>query len=501
MFRLASSLASKVRLPDSTIRLVPARFCWRRNFFSQNIKFCGPLIAHPANQLIQRPKLAENHTCDLDEDGLRYLSIMRQAMFIEGRKVLGSGVDAMDLKSGIYMALDAINKHLKCRARMVNTFEEISQVGTAAGGVRKIGELIAEAMEGVGKGGFCIVSEKKNCNIELELMHAMKLNWGNILHIYPDEKFRTIVFKNPNVLIHENKISNKNVVKHILGPNAYKRPLLIITEGVEMEVAGSLVLSPACCQSEICVVKPLEFEENWKGIIQDLAIFTGGRVVTGESDFIFLPTMLGSCKEAVVSGSEMMIRGSSGGHARIRSRCEQLRSAIKLSTSDYERKLLEERLMKLSAKVATLKVGGATRTEVHKRSKRVHIALNAVKAAVEEGILPGGGVALLHASKELDKLQMSSSGEKIGVQLLQHVLKMPVYTIASAAGFEGSVVVRKLLEHDNPDIGFDPVRGEYVDAVECGLVDPLKLIKKILDDVTSYFLTELLVPLQDSPVT
>lgn len=244
-----------------------------------------------------------------------------------------------------------------------------------------------------------------------------------------------------------------------------------------MEVAGSLILDRICVSTKFCLVKPPEFEENCKGIMQDLAVLTGGWVVTAESNSLLARLKLGSCKEVVISDNEMVILGGSGSQADIEKRCEQLRSAIKASTSDYEIKLLEERLLNLSCGALIVKVtGGST------KNKRIVNALNAVKAAMEDGIIPGGGVALFHASKELDKLQTTSLGGKIGVQLLQQALKMPVCTIASAAGVDGSAVAEKLLEQDNPDVGYDPARGEYVDVIKLGIFDPLKLVIKELDD-------------------
>lgn len=331
-------------------------------------------------------------------------------------------------------------------------------------------------MEKVGKEGLFIIYDEEKKKNELKFLRGMKLNWGAVSSFFIDDETQTCVLKNPKVLINENKISKK-IVKQAIGPIGYKQPLFIIAEDVEVEVAGSLILDRICVSTKFCLVKPPEFEENCKGIMQDLAVLTGGWVVTAESNSLLARLKLGSCKEVVISDNEMVILGGSGSQADIEKRCEQLRSAIKASTSDYEIKLLEERLLNLSCGALIVKVtGGST------KNKRIVNALNAVKAAMEDGIIPGGGVALFHASKELDKLQTTSLGGKIGVQLLQQALKMPVCTIASAAGVDGSAVAEKLLEQDNPDVGYDPARGEYVDVIKLGIFDPLKLVIKELDD-------------------
>lgn len=426
----------------------------------------------------------KNPTCEPDEYGIKYLPVMRQAMWIEGRKVLEAGIDAMDLKDGIYMAFDAIKGHLKCRARVASRSDEIAQVGrTAANGDKRIGVLLTKIMEKVRKDGLFIIYDEEKKKNELKFLRGMKLNWGTVSSFFIDDETQTCVLKNPKILINENKLSKK-IVKQAIGPIGYKQPLLIIAEDVEVEVAGSLIQDRICVSTKFCLVKPPEFEENCKGIMQDLAVLTGGWVVTAESNSLLARLKLGSCKEVVISDNGMVILGGSGSQADIENRCEQLRSAIKSSTSDYEIKLLEERIRNLSCGALIVKVtGGST------KNKRIVNALNAAKAAMEDGILPGGGVALLHASKELDKLQTTSLGGKIGVQLLQQALKMPVCTIASAVGVDGSAVAEKLLEQENPGIGYDPARGEYVDVIKLGIIDPLKLVIKELDDAISYFVT------------
>ncbi|KAH9668610.1 60 kDa chaperonin [Citrus sinensis] len=273
---------------------------------------------------------------------------------------------------------------------------------TAANEDKRIDVLLTEVMEKVGKEGLFIIYDEEKKKNELKFLRGMKLNWGAVSSFFIDDETQTCVLKNPKVLINENKISKK-IVKQAIGPIGYKQPLFIIAEDVEVEVAGSLILDRICVSTKFCLVKPPEFEENCKGIMQDLAVLTGGWVVTAESNSLLARLKLGSCKEVVISDNEMVILGGSGSQADIEKRCEQLRSAIKASTSDYEIKLLEERLLNLSCGALIVKVQWfrtfTFASVSFTKNKRIVNALNAVKAAMEGGIIPGGGVALFHASK------------------------------------------------------------------------------------------------------
>ncbi|KAH0993650.1 hypothetical protein GBA52_005133 [Prunus armeniaca] len=468
MYRLASSLASKARVARNCSKQIGGTLSWSRNYAAKDIKFGVEARALMLNgvedladavkvtmgpkgrnvvieQSFGAPKVTKdgvtvaksiefkdkiknvgaslvkqvaNATNDAAGDGTTCATILTRAIYTEGCKSVAAGMNAMDLRRGITMAVDSVVTNLKSRARMISTSEEIAQVGTiSANGDREIGELIAKAMEKVGKEGVITIS------------------------VY-----------------------------------------------VESEALATLILNKLRAGIKVCAIKAPGFGENRKSSLQDLAVLTGGSLITEELglnlDKVELD-MLGTCKKVTISKDDTVILDGAGDKKAIDERSEQIRSAIELSTSDYDKEKLQERLAKLSGGVAVLKIGGASETEVGEKKDRVTDALNATKAAVEEGIVPGGGVALLYASKELEKLPTANFDQKIGVQIIQNALKAPVHTIASNAGVEGAVVVGKLLEQDNPDLGYDAAKGEYVDMVKSGIIDPLKVIRTALVDAAS----------------
>ncbi|XP_039135017.1 LOW QUALITY PROTEIN: chaperonin CPN60-2, mitochondrial-like [Dioscorea cayenensis subsp. rotundata] len=541
MYRAALSLASKSRIVGSSSRQIGSRVSWSRNYAAKDIKFgvearalmlkgvedladavkvtMGPKGRNVVlEQSWGAPKVTKdgvtvaksiefkdrvknmgaslvkqvaNATNDVAGDGTTCATVLTRAIFAEGCKSVAAGMNAMDLRRGITMAVDSVVTNLKSRARMISTSEEIAQVGTiSANGEREIGELIAKAMEKVGKEGVITIQDGKTLYNELEVVEGMKLDRGYISpYFITNQKTQKCELDEPLILIHEKKISSINAVVKVLELALKKqRPLLIVAEDIESDALATLILNKLRAGIKVCAIKAPGFGENRKASLQDLAVLTGGELITEELGMNLEKVeadMLGSCKKATISKDDTIVLDGAGDKKGIEERSELIRSGIELSTSDYDKEKLQERLAKLSGGVAVLKIGGASEAEVGEKKDRVTDALNATKAAVEEGIVPGGGVALLYASKELDKLQTANFDQKIGVQIIQNALKTPVHTIASNAGVEGAVVVGKLLEQDNPDLGYDAAKGEYVDMVKSGIIDPLKVIRTALVDAAS----------------
>ncbi|XP_061337490.1 chaperonin CPN60-2, mitochondrial isoform X2 [Gastrolobium bilobum] len=537
MYRFATSLASKARIARSSSQQIGSRVRWSRNYAAKDIKFgvearalmlkgveeladavkvtMGPKGRNVViEQSFGAPKVTKdgvtvaksiefkdkvknigaslvkqvaNATNDVAGDGTTCATILTRAIFTEGCKSVAAGMNAMDLRRGINMAVDAVVTNLKSRARMISTSEEIAQVGTiSANGEREIGELIAKAMEKVGKEGVITISDGKTLYNELEVVEGMKLDRGYISpYFITNQKNQKCELEDPLIIIHEKKISSINAVVKVLELALKRqRPLLIVAEDVESDALATLILNKLRAGIK---VSP-GFGENRKAGLQDLAVLTGAQLIQEELGLNLEKVdldMLGSCKKITISKDDTVILDGAGDKKAIEERCDQIRSAIENSTSDYDKEKLQERLAKLSGGVAVLKIGGASEAEVSEKKDRVTDALNATKAAVEEGIVPGGGVALLYASNELDKLQTANFDQKIGVQIIQNALKTSVHTIASNAGVEGAVVVGKLLEQNDPDLGYDAAKGEYVHMVKAGIIDPLKVIRTALVDAAS----------------
>jgi len=540
MYRAAASVASTIGRRSSRIQTA-SRFGWSRNYAAKEIRFgvdarsamlqgieqladavkvtMGPKGRNVViEQSFGAPKVTKdgvtvaksiefkdrvknvgaslvkqvaNATNDVAGDGTTCATILTRAIFTEGCKSVAAGMNAMDLRRGINMAVDSVVTHLKSRARMISTSEEIAQVGTiSANGEREIGELIARAMEKVGKEGVITVADGKTLYNELDVVEGMKLDRGYISpYFITNQKTQKCELENPLILIHEKKISSLQAVVRVMELAVERqKPLLIVAEDVESEALATLILNKLRAGVKVCAVKAPGFGDHRKNNLQDLAALTGGQVITEDLGMKLEKVqieMLGSAKKVTISKDDSIILDGGGDKKGLEERCEQIRSSIEASTSDYDKEKLQERLARLSGGVAVLKIGGASELEVGEKKDRVTDALNATKAAVEEGILPGGGVALLYAARELDKLQSANFDQKIGVQIIQNALKTPVHTIASNAGVEGAVVVGKLLEQENFDYGYDAAKGEYVDMVKAGIIDPLKVIRTALVDAAS----------------
>ncbi|EFJ52217.1 hypothetical protein VOLCADRAFT_79395 [Volvox carteri f. nagariensis] len=438
-------------------------------------------------------KQVASATNDVAGDGTTTATVLTRAILAEGCKSVAAGMNPMDLRRGINMAVDHVVSVLKGRAKMISTTEEIAQVGTiSANGEREIGDLIARAMEKVGKEGVITVNDGKTLDNELEVVEGMKFDRGYISpYFVTDQKTMKVELENPLILICEKRISGLASLLPVLEKVVQvQRPLLIIAEDVESEALATLIVNKLRAGLKVCAVKAPGFGDNRKANLQDIAILTGGEVISEELGHKVENVdvrSLGQAKRITVTKDDTIILHGAGSKADIASRCEMIRSAMDTTTSDYDREKLQERLAKLSGGVAVLKIGGASEVEVGEKKDRVVDALNATKAAVEEGIVPGGGAALLHASKALDdvKSKLDNFDQKIGVQIIQNALRVPMKTIASNAGVEGAVVVGKVLELEDPAMGYNAATGQYQDMVKGGIIDPLKVVRTALVDAAS----------------
>ncbi|KAG8380099.1 hypothetical protein BUALT_Bualt07G0158400 [Buddleja alternifolia] len=436
-------------------------------------------------------KQVANATNKVAGDGTTCATVLTQAIFKEGCKSVAAGVNVMDLRKGINLAVDAVVADLKSRALMISTPEEITQVATiSANGEREIGELLARAMEKVGKEGVITVADGNTLDNELEVVEGMKLTRGYMSPYFAtDGKTQKCELENPLILIHEKKISDMNALVRILELAVKRnRPLLIVAEDVESEVLTMLIINKHRAGLKVCAVKAPGFGDNKRASLEDLAILTGGEVISEEQGTTLNKVqidMLGSAKKVTVSLDDTLLLHGGGDKKLIEERCEQLRTAIEKSSAMFDKEKAQERLSKLSGGVAVFKVGGASEAEVGERKDRVTDALNATRAAVEEGIVPGGGVALLYATRVLKDLQTANEDQKRGVEIIENALKAPTFTIASNAGADGALVLGKLLEQDDLNLGYDAAKGEYVNMVEAGIIDPLKVIRTALVDAAS----------------
>ena len=456
---------------------------------AKNIEFSDRFMNLGAS-LVKQVASATN---DVAGDGTTTATVLTRVIFSEGCKSVAAGMNPMDLRRGIQAAVDKVVAELKSKAKLISTTEEIAQVGTiSANGEREIGDLIARAMEKVGKEGVITVADGKTLENELEVVEGMKFERGYISpYFITNAKNQKCELENPYVLIFEKKISGLNALLPVLeSVLKTSRPLLIVAEDVESEALATLIVNKLRGGVKICAVKAPGFGENRKSNLQDIAILTGGTVVSEDLghklDQVDI-SMLGTAKKITVSKDDTIILDGAGEKATIEERCEQLRDAIAESSSDYDREKMQERLAKLSGGVAVLKVGGGSEVEVSEKKDRVVDALNATKAAVDEGIVAGGGTALLKASKALTELEgsMPNFDQKVGVQIIKAAIRVPMKTIANNAGVEGSVVVEKVLGSDDDSWGYNAATGEYGDMIAAGVIDPLKVVRTALTDAAS----------------
>ncbi|GLR57470.1 chaperonin GroEL [Rhizobium indigoferae] len=430
-------------------------------------------------------------TNDLAGDGTTTATVLAQAIVKEGAKAVASGMNPMDLKRGIDIAVDAVVKELKTNARKISNNSEIAQVGTiSANGDEEIGRFLAEAMEKVGNEGVITVEEAKTAETELEVVEGMQFDRGYLSPYFVTNQDRMRVeFEDPYILIHEKKLSNLQSMLPVLEAVVQSgKPLLIIAEDVEGEALATLVVNKLRGGLKIAAVKAPGFGDRRKAMLEDIAILTGGTVISEDLGIKLenvTLNMLGRAKKVAIEKENTTVIDGVGSKAEIDGRVAQIRAQIEETTSDYDREKLQERLAKLAGGVAVIRVGGSTEVEVKEKKDRVDDALHATRAAVEEGILPGGGVALLRAVKALDGIPTANDDQRVGIDIVRRAVEAPVRQIAENAGAEGSVIVGKLREKSELSFGWNAQTGEYGDLYEQGVIDPAKVVRTALQDAAS----------------
>nr|PZN86073.1 MAG: chaperonin GroEL [Pseudomonadota bacterium] len=430
-------------------------------------------------------------TNDLAGDGTTTATVLAQAIVREGARSVAAGANPMDLKRGIDMAVNAIVADLKKNSKTVTNSSEIAQVGTiSANGDAEIGKMIAEAMEKVGKEGVITVEEAKSLETELEVVEGMQFDRGYISPYFitnPDKM--TVELEDPYILIHEKKLSSLQPLLPVLEAVVQTgKPLLVIAEDVENEALATLVVNKLRGGLKVAAVKAPGFGDRRKAMLEDIAILTNGQVVSEELGIKLENVtidMLGRAKRVTIDKDNTTIVDGAGKKENIDARIAQIKQQIEVTTSDYDREKLQERLAKLAGGVAVIKVGGATEVEVKERKDRVDDALHATRAAVEEGIVPGGGVALLRSLKALDGLNPANEDQKTGINIVRRAIQAPARQIAENAGEDGSIIVGKILDNNSYNWGYDAQTGEYGDLVAKGIIDPTKVVRTALQDAAS----------------
>ena len=429
-------------------------------------------------------------TSDIAGDGTTTATVLAQAIVKEGIKLVAAGMNPMDLKRGIDLAVAEVVKDIARQAKKVKSSEEIAQVGTvAANGEQEIGQMIAKAMQKVGNEGVITVEEAKSLESELEVVEGMQFDRGYISPYFITNVEKMVAeLESPYILIYEKKLSGLQSLLPLLELVVQSgKPLLIIAEDVEGEALATLVVNKLRGGLKVAAVKAPGFGDRRKAMLQDIAVLTGGELISEDLGIKLenvTVQMLGRAKRVTVTKDDTTIVGGAGKKADIEARIGQIKQQIEDTTSDYDKEKLQERLAKLAGGVAVIKVGGSSEVEVKERKDRVDDALNATRAAVEEGIVPGGGVALLWAAKSL-KAKGDNEDQEAGVNIVRRALQAPIRQIAENAGVEGSIVVGKVTDHKSPSFGFDAQTGEYGDLIGKGIIDPAKVVRVALQDASS----------------
>jgi len=443
------------------------------------------------NMGAQMVKEVANKTNDEAGDGTTTATLLAQASVKEGCIYVTAGMNPMDVKRGLDNAVTHVLEKVKSSSKKVKTNDEIAQVGTiSANGEKEVGDMISKAMQKVGNEGVITVEEAKGIETELDVVEGMQFDRGYLSpYFITNADKMTTELDNPLILLHEKKLTNlQSIVPLLESVVQAGRPLMIISEDVEGEALATLVVNKLRGGLKVVAVKAPGFGDRRKSMLEDIGILTGGQVIS-EDLGIKLENVkindLGSCKKVKVDKENSTIVGGSGKKADIEARCNQIRQQTEETTSDYDKEKLQERLAKLAGGVAVIKVGGATEVAVKERKDKVEDALNSTRAAVEEGVVAGGGCALLYASQDLDKVKFKGADQKAGVDIIKKALEAPIRQIVANAGIDGSVVVGKLLEGKKTNQGYDAQNEEYCDMFAKGIIDPTKVVRTALQDAAS----------------
>ncbi len=443
------------------------------------------------NMGAQMVREAASKTNDVAGDGTTTATVLTRAIVTEGLKFVAAGMNPMDLRRGVDSAIDAASEAISSSSKKVKTSAEVAQVGSiSANGEAEVGDMIAKAMDKVGNEGVITVEEAKGLETELDVVEGMQFDRGYLSpYFVTNAEKMTAELENAYILLHEKKLTNLQPMLPLLEAVVQAgRPLVIIAEDVEGEALATLVVNKLRGGLKIAAVKAPGFGDRRKAMMEDISILTGGQVIS-EDLGIKLENVtindLGTAKRISIDKENTTIVNGAGTKADIQGRCSQIRKQIEETTSDYDREKLQERLAKLAGGVAVIKVGGATEVEVKERKDRVDDALNATRAAVEEGIVTGGGLALLKAASALDKVKTANADQKAGVDIVRRALETPIRTIANNAGVDGSVIVGKLKENKSASEGYDAQTDKFVDMFKAGIIDPTKVVRTSLQNAAS----------------
>ncbi|WP_144185943.1 chaperonin GroEL [Elioraea rosea] len=443
------------------------------------------------NMGAQMVREVASKTNDVAGDGTTTATVLAQSIVREGAKAVAAGMNPMDLKRGIDKAVNVVVEDLKKKSKKISTSAEVAAVGTiSANGESEIGEMIAKAMQKVGNEGVITVEEAKGIQTELDVVEGMEFDRGYVSPYFVTNAEKMITeLDSPYILIHEKKLSGLQPMLPLLEAVVQTgKPLLIIAEDVEGEALATLVVNKLRGGLKVAAVKAPGFGDRRKAMLEDIAILTGGQVIS-EDLGIKLETvtlnMLGKAKKVVIEKESTLIVEGAGKKADIQGRCGQIKAQIEETTSDYDREKLQERLAKLAGGVAVIRVGGSTEVEVKERKDRVDDALHATRAAVEEGIVPGGGTALARASLILTKIKVDNDDQRFGIEIVRKAITTPLRQISENAGEDGAVILGKVLDNDEYNFGFDAQTGEFKDLVKAGIIDPTKVVRTALQDASS----------------